>query len=258
MYRKVLNLIVAIAVFSLQFDQVVLAEEIIDEATQVLKNQNIDKPFVNKDKITDEALINVTLSDKKIKNLGFISDEIDQSSFKKEQLLKQKTVKNLTIEKEDIKVDSKYTRKYKLIDENQETVYVYVSSLNKIVTKKGLFEGQKVKFIVAEDVYKNKSLFIKKNTPVFAYIETITKSSFNGDPAQLIVGRFTTYDVLGNIIELSSQIKKNGANRSYWVRPLVTIGYCVPIFGTPLLLFFFVKGGRAKINTKQEFKLYYE
>jgi len=192
-----------------------------------------------------------------------IKDDIPVSGFTKEQLVKPQKSNKLINDQIILPAETQLLKKIiyqkKFIDDSTEQVNITVASAGVLVTKqKRLFEGEQATFKTTCDVIKDGNVFIKKDTPVNGYVETITKSSFSGDPAELIIGRFTTKDVNGNTIDLIGEVKKNGANRGLWVKPLMYVGYCVPIFGSPLLLLYFVKGGNAKIKPKNKFVLIYE
>lgn len=244
MIKSVLSYIISASFLAMQFGLSGCAEGIIeDTAIQVFEGKNLSK-YEYKNEI--------------------IEDEINEKAFNGTPLEKTEPC-DIIIDDGEVQ-DAFYAKQdpekiepqQKLIQDYAESQDVVVSSVNYLVAKKGLYEGQKVKFAVVYDVYKDGELFIKNETPVTAYIETITKSSFLGDPSQIIVGRFVTKDINGKEVELSGEVLKNGANRAYWVRPLVITGYLLPVVGSPLLLFFFVKGGRAKIKPKYKFTLYYE
>jgi len=265
MIKKIFIFTISFYIFIWQCNIAVFAADIEDElSAQVFKEQNLENPIYTQEIIQDECIKNLNdKSDKPIISQEFLNDELLSNGLNEKQLQKP-TVNNTIIidyipDKESNNQNlMKFDGKYKFIDENDQTVYIPISSINLLATQKGLFEGKKVNFIVISDVMKNGEVFIKKDTPVEAFVETITKSSFAGDPAELIIGRFTSKDINGNKICITGEIDKKGANRALWVKPLMYAGYCVPIFGTPLLLLYFVKGGKAKIKPKCKFKLYLE
>lgn len=235
----------------MQSNFVVLAENCSSSARgntsrELIRDDVAEKAFYGK-KLSKTSL------DKEI-----IKDEISPTAFEQGFLTKIEPVKSVIAEKIPSNVSSRSVYKPKFIDENAENVYVFVSSVESLASKKGLYEGKQVVFRVAANVNKNNELFIKKDAPVSAYVETITKSSFAGDPEELVLGRYSTQDINGNKVDLSGQISKKGANRALWVKPLMYAGYVVPIFGSPLLLLYFVRGGSAKIKTNQQFQLYFE
>jgi hypothetical protein len=147
--------------------------------------------------------------------------------------------------------------KYDLIDEFADRILVYVSPIDKITYKKQFHNGQRVKFRIVKNVYKSNGLFIRKGNPVEAVLETIIKPSFGGDPAELIIGRFTTKDEEGNKIELIGEVSKRGWN-VLPVRLVADLWWCAPPFSLPLASLYLIRGFGTKISPKNKFKLYYE
>jgi len=148
---------------------------------------------------------------------------------------------------------------YKIIDENSQIVKISVHSAKVIDLKKEPVKlNQRLDFRVVEDVYRGGEIFIKKDTPVNAVVELVSKSDRFGDPQELELGRFSIKDVKGAVIELDGCIRKEGANRGKWAKPLYYAGLSASVFGTPLLLCYFVKGGKVKISPAQKFDFYYE
>lgn len=265
MIKKSLSLITLTSIIFAQCGPVAFAEILEDDmAIQSFKDQNLSKA-VFKQEIIEDEFAQKTLGDKNLSKLIFkyepIEDTIPVSQHK--PLLKSSATYDVIEDRVAAKSFSsqnleKPVFNYKLIDENAEMVRVPIMPARYIVTKEGVSEGQKVKFVVVKDIRRNGDLYIKKGTPVEAIIETITKPSMGGDPSQIIIGRFTAKNTKGNKIDLTGEIQKNGANRATWIKPLAYIGYCVPVFGTPLLGLLLIKGGHAKITPRQEFVLYYE
>lgn len=209
-----------------------------DIAMQAFKGQNLSKPVYKKEIIEDDAV----------------------RDFKGKKLTKP-TCKKILIEDKvfvDIKTCSKKAVHYKLIDENAEIVKIPVCAINLITTKDGLKNGQKVEFKVSKDVYKNGKIFIQKDTPVNAIIELISKAERYGDPDEIELGRLSTKDVHGNSINLDGTIRKQGADRGKWVKPLYYAAVNMPYPCLPLIVFYFVKGGQTQIKPEQKFELYYE
>lgn len=242
MIRKSFKVLV-FAIFFFGAHAVVSAAEIEDNiAIQTFKGQNLTKPVFTSMTIEDDAVKN-ELSNKIPPKVALTNEIIEDIAIKDDAKLKKAI---------------KPTFKYKLIDENAEIIRVPVASLYQLKAGNEINEGQIVTFKVLKTVYKDKKIFIKKGTPVDACIETLTPPSFGGDPAEISIGRFTSTDINGNKIDLTGEIQKQGANRAIWVRPLTDIASNVPVYGTPLLLLYLVKGGNAKISTNQEFVLRYE
>lgn len=229
MTKKILFYIFLIFIL---FDYSYAFAEIIEDDVVLpsLKGQVLSKPNCGKISIKDEAL-------KDLKNEKFVKPAFKQELIEENLYLKeQEIVKNIP--------------SYKLIDENAEVVKVSIHSVNLITTKDGLKIGQKVEFKVAKDVYKNDKIFIKKDTPIDAFIELISKAGRFGEPDEIEIGRFFTKDVKNNPVELVGTVRKQGADRGIWVRPLYNTGYGA--------IFYFVKGGRTKIKPEHNFELYYE
>lgn len=209
------------------------------------------RTFANKS-LTKQVYNNKIIEDEAIKN------ELCNKEFSKVIVNNQIIEDTDVISNPELQTASKPAFKIKLINENDKIIKVAISPTSIIKPNKSSKEGEKVTFKVLNDVYSNEKIYIKKETPVEAFIETLTPPSRGGDPAQLNIGRFTTTDINGNKIDLHGEIQKQGANRAIWVRPLTDIASNVHIYAAPLLLLYFIKGGKAEINTNQEFVLYSE
>jgi len=212
-----------------------------DFAKQAFKGQNLAKPVCKKEIIEDEAVLE--LKDK----------TLIRPSYQK-VLIEDKIIENTA----ELKASINPAVHYKLIDENAEVVRIPVCAINLITTKDSLKIGQNIYFKVSNDVYKNGEIFIKNGTTVNAFIELISKATYFGDPDEIELGRFSTKDVKGNTVELVGTVTKQGADRGKWAKPLYYAGLSVPLFGAPLLLCYFVKGGKTSIKPEQNFELYYE
>lgn len=219
----------------------VFAEIIEDEvAKEAFAGKTFTKPEYKKEIITDNdeiALKNKNLSKPQFKNVTFEDD-----SSKNDPHL-QNCIKPAV--------------HYKLIDENAEIVKIPIHSAKLIKPKDDIKIGQTLIFTVSKDVFKDGKIFIKQNTPVNAYVELISKAARFGDPDEIELGRFSAKDINGNTIDLDGTIRKQGADRGKWAKPLYYAGATVP-FGAPLMLFYFVKGGKVKITQGETFELYYE
>lgn len=126
--------------------------------------------------------------------------------------------------------------------ENLNKKPLKISPMTDFSSKKNLVEGQKVVFLTTEDVIISHNKVLPSGSRVTGIIETITEPCRVGIPANLVIGSFKIEHMPK--IEISGQIIKKGANRIYWVLPLV-----------PAL--FLVKGGYAKIDSQDVYKLYY-
>jgi hypothetical protein len=146
---------------------------------------------------------------------------------------------------------------YRMIDGNADVAKIAFHSVGHITTKEDLNVGDKVSFQVKGDVLRDGDVFIKDGTLITGSIELISKAAYYGDPDEIEIANLTTKDAKGNLIELEGVIRKQGADRGKWVRPLYNAGVSVPVYGAPLMAFYFVKGGKVKLTPKQEFVFYY-
>lgn len=264
MIKKFFSLVILTGIISLQLGVVAFSDVIEDDvAAQAFNGKSLFKPACSIEIIEDglaKDLQGKSLSVPANKP-GIIEDDIANKAFQglvlskpipKSVLIEDEVAKNLGAENL-----ARPQLKCKLIDENAEIVKVSVYVVNSI-TAEDLQIGQNINFKIKEDVSRNGKIFIKKDTSVTAFIENIAKVEKYGDPEEIEAGRFITTDVDGNIVSLSGIVRKQGANRAKWAKPIFWAGYCTLPFGAPLMLTYFVKGGKAKITPKQNYKLYYE
>ena len=88
---------------------------------------------------------------------------------------------------------------------------VRVTPANKITTSKKNFKvGDNVKFVVVRDVLENDSVIIKRETPVYGQVLSITPNKSVGIPAKVVLGKFETSDILDETVPLKGEIKKEG------------------------------------------------
>lgn len=137
------------------------------------------------------------------------------------------------------------SKKYK-ISENDENV-VKVAIVSKLKTNSKLEEGYFVEFRTVED-FSYKGVNYPAGTLVKGRIETFSRKSKCGTPADLVLGNFYIKD-----LPLNGEISKTGANRTLWVRPLMAVGSA--FFGAGYF-FIFIKGGEVKIEEAEVFELY--
>ncbi len=122
-------------------------------------------------------------------------------------------------------------------------------------TKKNLEEGQIIYFKVAEDVKVGNKVFIHKGTNVTGRVETVSMNEIMGVPADLIIEKFiVNASNKEEFILEGASLKKHGANRAIWLYPLVYVGCC--FFGAGLL-FSPIRGGHAKLKSKEIYQVYY-
>lgn len=139
-------------------------------------------------------------------------------------------------------------RKKLVISENEKE-YILVRIKESFTTKSKPEEGSYLEFVTTEDKYIKGKLY-PANTPIKARIETFSPRAMWGSPADIVISNFYIND-----IPLYGNISKTGKNNTLWVRPLACIAGVA--FGTGFF-FMFIKGGQAKINKNEVFKLYFE
>ena len=167
--------------------------------------------------------------------------------------LAEKLNKNLKIEKENqrLVVDSFALNLNKTNKNGADIKYdgdkIKVSPLKYYTTRKELFEGKIIDFILVEDVKINNKLY-KKGTLIKARVETLSQNSAYGVPADLVIGNFT----LPNNFILHGNITKQGANRAIWVYPT---GYILMPFFFIGLLIFPIRGGHAKLKPEKVYDI---
>lgn len=131
-------------------------------------------------------------------------------------------------------------------------VPIRLSIVNEISTKDALTEGQNIELRVIKDVYYEGKTLVRKGELVNAKIETIITSGMNGFPAEIIVDDFEIPNIPDS--KLMSTYYKKGQNRCLWVYPLKWSLTLIPFVGSLTNL---IKGGHAKIKTKDVITIYY-
>ena len=107
--------------------------------------------------------------------------------------------------------------------------------------------GDTVNFIVAEDVFHDKNLVVKKGTKVTGLILSLVENTYHGAPAEITIGQFEikennrTYNIKGVIEKKGSTHEKAINNWSYIIGPAV----------------FWIRGGETKLTPeKDQYTLY--
>lgn len=137
----------------------------------------------------------------------------------------------------------------KFVITEKEKEYILVGIKEPFSTKSKPEEGSYLEFVTLEDKYI-KGKFYPVNTSVMARVETFSPRAMWGTPADIVIGNFSI-----DKTPLYGNISKMGKNNTLWVRPLACVAGVV--FGAGFV-FMFVRGGQAKINTNEAFKLYFE
>lgn len=243
---------------------VALCEIIEDEvAKKSFAGQNLTKPVYQKPIIEDEVAQKSFDGKNFAKPLyGYIT--IEDSTMPVNAPTKQ-PIKPSSIEDELLKNDPKLKTcslirpvvAYKIIDEKHSIVKLKISPKTFISSENKLKIGDRVEMKIAQDVYRDGKLFLPKDALVSATVELISEPDWFGDPEEIELGRLLAKDTDGNPIEIEGVIRKQGANRGKWVKPLFAIGYGLPL-GAPLMGFYYVKGGKTKLKPTEEFEFYYE
>lgn len=70
--------------------------------------------------------------------------------------------------------------------------------------------GDRIKFELTKDIYKNGTLFIKKGAPVVGIVDYISDNGWSYDNAQIDFQEFRLKDVNGNILKINSPLSING------------------------------------------------
>ncbi|MBQ8475516.1 hypothetical protein IJ531_00480 [bacterium] len=196
--------------------------------------------------IIEDEFVNSTLDNTlKIKKHRYtlLQDDFAQSN------------KNKNIAKKEIIIDEilpqepqhKFIRKQ--IDFENKGRELKVKIAKPYSSKMQLDEGDEIIFITLDEI-KIKDKTYPINSTINARIETISKNKSWGIPSDIVIGDFK----LDNH-KLSGEIQKQGANRALWLYPTIYATSC--FFGIGLLLIP-IRGGHAKINTKETFILYYK
>lgn len=133
-----------------------------------------------------------------------------------------------------------------------QSVPIKLSIAEEFTTKEPLNEGDTLKFIVRKDVYYNGKSIVKAGDIINGRIETIITAGMNGFPAEIIVDDFEIPGIKST--QMQSTYIKKGQNRCFWVYPLKWALTPIPFVGS---LTNFIKGGHARIKTKDIITIYY-
>ena len=94
---------------------------------------------------------------------------------------------------------------------NSEDSPLKIKPVQKISTCYDEIEvGDKIKFTVVKDTYKNGKLYIKKDTPVYGLVDYVSSNGWNFDNAQIDFKQFRTKTVTGEKLTIESPISING------------------------------------------------
>lgn len=94
---------------------------------------------------------------------------------------------------------------------NAESTPVKIKPAEKISTCYDEIEiGDKIKFVIINDVYKNGKPFIKKNTPIYGIVDYVNDNGWSYDNAQIDFKYFKTKAINGDTITIETPLSING------------------------------------------------
>lgn len=94
---------------------------------------------------------------------------------------------------------------------NSEETPIKIKPAQKISTCYDEIEvGDKIKFSVVKDVYKNGKLYIKKGTPIYGVVDYVSDNGWAYDNAQIDFKEFRLKNIDGKVIETTSPVSING------------------------------------------------
>lgn len=118
--------------------------------------------------------------------------------------------------------------------------------------EKEVYEGQKVKLKIREDVVCNNEIIIKKDEIITAEIGIIISTGMNGIPASVILKNFEIENVPKS--KLSNTYELFGQDRSLIVFPLKWALTWLPPTGS---LTNFIMGGHVRLKPRKKITIYY-
>lgn len=94
---------------------------------------------------------------------------------------------------------------------NSEDTPVRITPAQKISTCFNEIEiGDKIKFNIVKDVYKNGKLYIKKDTPIYGIVDYVSDNGWAYDNAQIDFKKFQTKTADGKIVTINNPLSING------------------------------------------------
>ena len=136
--------------------------------------------------------------------------------------------------------------------QDTDVVKIPLFIVHPIKSEKDLYEGQRIKFRVAQKVYYNKKVVARNGQILTARVETIIKNGMNGIPASIILGDFDLPPLKKS--RLSASYEHFGLDLSMLVFPLKWALTPLPPTGS---LTNFIKGGHANIRGYETVAIYY-
>ena len=133
-----------------------------------------------------------------------------------------------------------------------EAIPIKLNILEKVSSEKNLYEGQTLRFKVAQTIIYKGRVLAKKDEIVTARVETVIENGMNGIPASVILGNFRLAKVKNS--KLSAYYKKSGRDLSLLVFPLKWALTVLPPTGSLTNL---IKGGHVKFKPNRPITIYY-
>jgi len=198
---------------------------------ELLENLSVQKPVKNSIFIEDELLKGKTTPKVSLPTLDYLEDELV-----------------LLIDKSKVKtIEIARNQDFSSIDR-----IIIPMKINKLVTSNEVQSGDKIFFIITQDIKINNKITIPQGTKISAIVEYALPGQLKGEAGSMIVDKFK----IEGFDEFSpdGKISLNGANRRFWILPLAKAMNALTIVGGyPLYL---IKGGPAKITPNKEYSLY--
>lgn len=242
--KKFISVILCLNILSSNF---ILAQTIEDNLVKQL-NQTLKVEKVKYQKIEDEFALKTLSADLDVQkgNVQLFEDELVQQLNKdlEIQKYKQESIVDSLVQKIDktkISVKNKQT-----VNLNLEGVKIKVSPKEYYTTRRKLYEGANIDFILVEDAKIGNKIY-KKGELIKARVEMLSLNGARGIPADLVIGNFSIGDFV-----LNGQIERQGANRSLWVYPLGYTFTCMFFIGLPI---FAIRGGHVKLKPSKVYEV---
>ncbi len=92
--------------------------------------------------------------------------------------------------------------------------------------------GDRVPFLVVDDVYKDGKLFIKKDTTMYGTVDYVKENGWIGDNAEVEFKTFRVRNANGKLTTFNSELLLTGFNTLKWYNPAWKrfFNYCSLIF----------------------------
>ncbi len=160
--------------------------------------------------------------------------------------LVDKTLAGKTFTKPDPHLEYNY--------QDTDRVEIPLQITEKISTagKYATYEGKRLEFIVAGNVYYKGKLILPLGTKITARVEILTTKGISGIPGEIFL---TDFEIPGiESSQIMEPISKRGQNRTLWILPLKWALTPLPPLGSFTNIIF---GGDGVLKPKHTLKLYY-